>query len=144
MKKEKLKWLVVPLSVLLVIIFFYTVSYYTDTSFEALDEWIEEHSGEIEDLYWGEANNYYVKLNNEWYRLNFERDFFGDYDVREERIGGTPEEIADTLFQWYQKKEIPVEEIEDLLKMFKKKDMNADLIRNRLKEKGVSLDNEKK
>ena len=139
MKKEKLKWLVVPLSVLLVIIFFYTVSYYTDTSFEALDEWIEEHSGEIEDLYWGEANNYYVKLNNEWYRLNFERDFFRDYDVKEERIGETPEEIADTLSQWYKEKEITIEEIEDLLTMFEKRGMDSDLIRDRLIEKRIPL-----
>ena len=47
MKKEKLKWLVVPLSVLLVIIFFYTVSYYTDTEFEARKQWLEEHKNEI-------------------------------------------------------------------------------------------------
>jgi len=140
MKKEKLKWLVVPLSVLLVIIFFYIVSYYTDTEFEARKQWLEEHKNEIKGgYYYPELDNFYIKLNNEWYRLNFERDFFRDYDVNEERVGETPEEIADTLSQWYQKKEIPIEEIEDLLTMFEKRGMDSDLIRDRLIEKGVPL-----
>ena len=85
------------------------------------------------------VRHYYVRLNNEWYRLNFERDFFRDYDVKEERIGETPEEIADTLSQWYQKKEIPIEEIEDLLTMFEKRGMDSDLIRDRLIEKRIPL-----
>ena len=140
MKKEKLKWLVVPLSVLLVIIFFYTVSYYTDTYFEALDDWLGEHENETE-IFWHEPDfGWYVEFKNgQWYRLNFEKDFFRDYDAKEERIGETPEEIADTFSQWYQKKEIPIEEIEDLLKMFEKRGMDTDLIRDRLIEKGVPL-----
>jgi len=115
-----------------------------DTSFEALNHWLKDHEDKTETFWYEPDLGWYVEFKNgQWLKLNFEKDFFGDYDVKEERIGGTPEEIAETLSIWYEKKEITIEEIEDLLRMFEKRGMDADLIRDTLIEKGVPLEEKK-
>jgi len=142
MKKEKLKWFRPVLYIVLATIFILLASSnrYGDTRSEALDNWLEEHKGMAEDAYWDlKFDDFYIKLDNEWYKLNFEKDFFGDWDVKEEKIGGTPEEIAETLSTWYEQGEITLEGIEDFLDFLAEDGMDTSLIRTRLIEKGVPL-----
>jgi hypothetical protein len=145
MKKEIKNWQRVVLWIVLIILFFFLVSYgrYGDTYFEALNHWIDKHGEETETFWYEPDLGWYVEFENgQWFKLNFEKDFFGDWDVKEEKIGGTPEEIAETLYIWYKEKEITAEGIEDLLKMFEKKGINSNIIRSILKEKGVPIDEE--
>jgi len=58
------------------------LSHWSNTQKEARIEWIKEHKNEIEDWYYDpEYDNFYFKLNNEWTKLTFKKDFFGNWDV---------------------------------------------------------------
>jgi hypothetical protein len=90
MKKKTRTRMIVGGVSLIILVVIYPLLNYGDTQSEALDDWLEEHKEEIEDLYW-DGTHHYAKLNGQWHKLTFEEDFWGDWDVKALEVDDLPE-----------------------------------------------------
>ena len=71
------------------------LSHWSNTQTEALNKWLKEHEDEIEDRYWSETSDHYVKSNGQWKKITFKKDFFGNWDV--ETVDVLENELPDKL-----------------------------------------------
>jgi|GEM_PF-2225726 len=120
---------------------------YGEDYLESLKDWKEKHRGEWKSIFYDKYSSYgyvyYAKLNSgQWLRIEAKKDTFDNWSLEEKEIGKDAEEIAESLYTWHEQGEITVAEIEKFLEILAGDGTDTDLIRTKLIEKGVSLQND--